>query len=102
MHPFEFTTFLLFTCTDPDSSFAFDPLNNNRFHWYGKGLDKLGTYTVVEGPQLCMELGWNYGREQTYTVVSSEGWGNEMRGFVLKDNKSGKLYTFSREFSDVQ
>ncbi len=96
MHPFHFTTALLFTCNDPDSAFVFDPVKNNKFHWYGKELDKLGNYNVVEAEQLSIELEWNYGRAQTYTVVSTGGTGDEMHGFILKNNKTGKLYSFSR------
>ena len=96
MHPLHFTTVLSFTCNDPDSAFVFDPVKNNKFHWYGKELDKIGNYTLVEADQLYMELEWNYGREQTYTVVSTEGAGDEMRGFILKSNKTQQLYSFSK------
>ncbi|MEP6747454.1 MAG: hypothetical protein ABJB86_06995 [Bacteroidota bacterium] len=96
MHPFHFTGILSFTCMDPDSAFVFDPLNNNKFHWYGKELDKLGTYHMLQGEQLYMELEWNYGREQTYTVLSTEGVNDDMCAFVLKNNKTGQLYSFSR------
>lgn len=94
MHPFNFTKVQSFTCTAPDSSFVFDPAINNKFHWYGKELDKLGKYILVEAEQLYMELEWNYAREQTYTVISTEGAGDAMRSFILKDNKTEKLYSF--------
>ncbi len=96
MHPFHFTAILLFSCQDPDSSFVFDPIEKNKFHWYGKELDKLGKYTLVEAEQLCLELEWNYGREESYTVVSTEGVGDEMSAFILKNNRTGKLHSFSR------
>ena len=96
MHPFQFTAALSFVCPDPDSSFAFDPLQNNRFHWFGKGLDKLGKYAIAETDNLYLELEWNYGREQTYLVVSTEGEGDGMTKFILKDNKTHRLYLFSR------
>lgn len=97
MHPFHFTTDKSFTCADPDSCFAFEPTGNNKFHWYGKELDKLGHYLLlVQGENLFMELEWNYGRERTYTVVSTEGVDDDMTGFILKDHKTGKTYAFRR------
>ncbi|MEP6728249.1 MAG: hypothetical protein ABJC98_20655 [Bacteroidota bacterium] len=73
--------------------------NNNKFHWVGKELDKLGEYTLVEAENLYIALEWNYGREQTYAVVSAEGMGDEMSAFVLKNNETGALYSFSRRLS---
>ena len=96
MHPFHFTKPISFSCADPDSSFVFDPSVNNKFHWYGKELDKLGKYSLVEKEALYMELEWNYGREQTYTVVSSEGVGDAMSKFILKNHRTQELYLFSR------
>ena len=96
MHPFQFTTVLMFTCTDPDSRFVFDPLKNNSFHWYGKDLDKIGTYAIVEAEQLYIILEWNFRRERKYTIVSTLGTGDEMKEFVIEDNLYGKQYSFSR------
>lgn len=96
MHPFHFTGSISFVCDDPDSAFVFEPLSNNRFHWYGKELDKLGRYAVIETDKLFLELEWNYGREQSYPVVSFEGTGDAMTAFILKNNKTGKYYLFKR------
>ena len=96
MHPFHFTKTVSFICADPDSSFVFEPAKNNKFHWFGKELDKLGMYTVVEAELLYLELEWNYGREQTYTVVATEGVGDEMTGFIIKSNKTQQLFSFLR------
>ncbi len=96
MHPFHFTTTLSFTCTVPDSSLVFEPENNNKFHWYGKNLDKLGKYILVEAELMYLGLEWNYAREQTYIIVSNEGVGDTMTGFVLKDTRTQKLYSFFR------
>lgn len=95
MYAFRFTQKITFICADPDSAFVFDPARNNSFHWYGKELDKIGKYAFIE-EQGYLELEWNYGREQTYTVESFEGHGDAMTGFTLKDNKTKKLYLFSR------
>ena len=96
MHPFCFTRKIAFLCQDPDSRFEFDPLKNNWFHWYGKELDKIGVYSIVEGEQLSIHLEWNYRREKTYTVLSTLGTGDDMKEFVLKENKHGASYSFSR------
>jgi hypothetical protein len=96
MHPFQFTQSILFVCADPASSFVFDTTRNNKFHWYGDGLDKSGKYAFIEKEELYLELEWNYGREQTYTVVSVEGYGNAITGFELKDDKAKKVYQFFR------
>lgn len=96
MQPFNFTETISFVCAEPDSSFVFEPLKNNKFHWYGKELDKLGHYTVEETGGLLVELVWNYGREQSYRVVSWQGTGNAMTAFVLQNTKTGALYSFSR------
>jgi hypothetical protein len=96
MHYFHFTKPIAFTCADPDSAFVFEPAIN-KFHWYGKALDKLGKYMLVEkGDQVLMELQYNYAREQTYTVISTQGSGDELTAFVLKCHKTGELYSFSR------
>lgn len=87
---------MAFSCADPDSSFVFEPAGNNRFHWYGKELDKIGKYEFVEAERSHIELVWNYGREQSYTVVSFEGTGDAMTKFVLKNDKTQECYSFFR------
>jgi hypothetical protein len=96
VHPFDFTNTISFVCDHPDSAFVFDPLSNNKFHWYGKALDKLGSYAVKQTDKLILELEWNYGREQNYPIVSFSGTGNAMTAFVLKNGKTGELYSFYR------
>lgn len=96
MHPFDFTGITSFVCEHPDSAFVFDPLNNNKFHWYGKELDKLGSYAVEQTNILILTLEWNYGREQSYPVLSFEGTGDAMTAFVLKNHKTGELIVFNR------
>ena len=96
MHPFQFTQCIIFVCADPDSSFVFDPAKNNSFHWYGKALDKLGTYAIIKKEELHLELVWNYGRERGYTVLSFKGSGDAMTSFTMKDHKTSKLYLFTR------
>jgi hypothetical protein len=95
MHPFDFTATISFVCTDPDASFVFEPAYK-KFHWYGKTLDKLGTYAFSQTARLQLELEWNYAREQSYTVVSFEGTGDAMASFVLQHNGNGQLYSFRR------
>jgi len=45
---------------------------------------------------ISLELVWNYGREQSYYVVSFEGTGDTMVAFVLQNTKTGERYWFSR------
>jgi hypothetical protein len=59
-------------------------------------LDKLGKYAFIDKDELYLELEWNYRRERSYTVLSFEGYGDTMTGFELKDNKTEKVYLFSR------
>jgi hypothetical protein len=99
MHSFQFSKTTLFTCSKPDSSLIFYPNENNKFHWYGTKLDKLGNYSFFEKDQLYLELQWNYGREQTYIVVSTNGSNDDMTEFVLMDNKNNCAYKFSKDFN---
>jgi hypothetical protein len=95
MHPFNFTAAISFACIEPDSAFVFEPVQN-KFHWFGKELDKLGRYTFIDNSPLELELEWNYGREQAYAVVSFEGTGDNMTNFVLQNRTTGQRYSFSR------